>query len=81
MKLYEPFDGAEAGYIIEQRDDVWGWSYTEPGEDDDLSEPFERESEAFRDAARDWDENGGIAGSRLSATLKARATALEKAGR
>jgi hypothetical protein len=61
-------------------DDGWLWIWFEPDEDDDISVAFDLESEAYRDAARDWDENGcGV--PRLTGTLKSCATKLEKAGR
>lgn len=80
--LYGPVSGDNsAGYRIAHDGNGWRWWWIEPGEDDDFSSAFATESEAYRDAARDWDENGGVASSRLLATLKAQATKLEKAGR
>ncbi|SLF32853.1 Uncharacterised protein [Mycobacteroides abscessus subsp. bolletii] len=77
--LYGPWSDIETGYEIFE-DDGWHWRWVEPGEPDDFSSAFDLESEAYRDAARDWDENGcGV--PRLTGTLKALATKLERAGR
>jgi len=79
-KLYGPWSDIVIGYKVIRADDGWQWVWVEPGEDNDVGAVFDLESGAYRDAARDWDENGcGV--PRLTGTLKALATKLEKAGR
>ncbi|WP_079623683.1 hypothetical protein [Mycobacteroides abscessus] len=80
MKLYGPYNDDTCGYRIAHDGNRWRWWWIEPGEDPDFSSEFDIESKAYRDAARDWDENGcGV--PKLTGTLKAIATKLEKAGR
>lgn len=78
--LHGPYSDGISGYKVVEADDGWLWIWVEPGEDDDVGPVFDLESEAYRDAARDWDENGCVT-TRLTGTLKALATKLEKVGR
>lgn len=69
------------GYRVVEDLNGWHWVWSEVGEDDDIGEPFALESEAFDDAAKDWQDSGGFADNRLAGTLKARATSLRVVGR
>lgn len=75
-KVYRPWPDSAAGYQIRKEPDGWRWMWVEPGEDDDFGSYQDSEAAAYRDAADDWENNGGDFGSRLAATLKARATRL-----
>ncbi|KXO92930.1 Uncharacterised protein (plasmid) [Tsukamurella tyrosinosolvens] len=83
-KLYgtSPEDGhrADSGYrITERAPGTWRWVWTEPDEEDEVSDPYASASEAFAAAAADWDSSGE--GGKLSATLRAQATRLRNNGR
>lgn len=83
-KLYGPSAGdghlADTGYrIVESEPGRWNWTWSEPGEEDQISDVYLRESEAFDSAADDWEDNGD--GGRLTSTLRGQATRLRKDGR
>lgn len=75
-KLYRPWADSDAGYQICKEPAGWRWIWIEPGEEYDAGSFHDSEAAAYRDAADDWDVNGAAVGSRLAATLRARATRL-----
>lgn len=83
-KLYgpSPEDGhlPDTGYrIVERSPGGWFWIWSEPGEEDQVSDRYGSESAAFDSAADDWADCGE--GGRLTSTLRAQATRLRGQGR
>jgi len=67
-------------YVVRLNEDTgyFRWVWVEPREDDDYAEEdFDTISDALRDAARDWTENGGISDN-ITMRLRVAATKLER---